>query len=353
MFPPDIFIRGGEMMETLIMAMFDAIKHDDVLPYQWTLVLICTMYKNKGKRKQLVNHRGIFLKQIISKMFEKINMNRIGANIEKIDKFQAGARPNRSTADQTFLLRAAIDHSVYLNRPLYITLYDFSQCFDSLWLSDCLLSLWNLGVQSQTLRNIKNLNEICNIVVKTPVGMADEVTVTSIVQQGSVSGGLLCTASTAEVTQENLGGGCQIGEANMKALTFVDDIATPITELQDLYTSNDSVVWFSKKKRLSLNVPKCMLLPVNIRPTDVLPRLKIDEVVLKCVEKAEYLGDTFNRSGTNKDLVRGQSEKRAELYHQCTILVRRGHNGSVRHSDTYIDACSCKSCYTTAKPGQN
>ena len=57
----------------------------------------------------------------------------------------------------------------------------------------------------------------------------------------------------------------------MKALTFVDDIATPINEYQDLYTSNNSVAWFSSKKRLSLNVPKCKVLPVKTKPTDVIP----------------------------------------------------------------------------------
>ena len=165
------------------------------------------------------------------------------------------------------------------------------------------------------MNNIKNLNEVCNIVVKTPVGKTEEATVTSIVQQGSVSGGVLCTASTAEITQEKLGGGCQIGEANMKALTFVDDIATPINEYQDLYTSNNSVAWFSSKKRLSLNVPKCKVLPVNTKPTDVIPRLKINNIVLQCVEKAEYLGDMFSDNGRNNKLI----EERAKKGQSCII----------------------------------
>ena len=54
--------------------------------------------------------------------------------------------------------------------------------------------------------------------------MTNEFEIKSIVQQGSVSGGALCTASTGEVTQEELGSRCQIGLANIKALTFVDDI---------------------------------------------------------------------------------------------------------------------------------
>ena len=307
--PPEIFIDGGNQLHTLLLSLFNLLKSSDYTVHQWTLVLIATIYKNKGKRKQLINHRGIFLKQIMSKMYEKLNMNRIEPAIRRMDKFQAGNRTDRSTADQTFLLRAAINHCKYVDKPLYIVLYDYTQCFDSLWLSDCILSLWKLGVQTETLNNIYNLNKTCNMVVKTPVGLTDETLIKSIVQQGSVSGGVLCSASTGEVTKENLGRGCQIGCANMKAITFVDDITTLSTEVSDTYTSNDSVQWFSKKKRLSLNIPKCMTMGINLRPSDILPRLKIDKQPIKCVEKTTVLGDSFNSVGSNKDLIDDRATK--------------------------------------------
>ena len=317
LFPPDIFIRGGDQLHSLILTLMNQIKSADTIIHQWTLVLIATIFKNKGKRKQLVNHRGIFLKQILSKMFEKLNMNRIEKNIQQIDKFQAGNRTNRGPSDQTFLLRAAVDHCKYTKRPLYVVLYDYKQCFDSLWLSDCLLSLWKLGVQSETLNNLNNLNKECNIVVKTPLGFTNEAEVKSIVQQGSVSGGVLCSASTGEVTQQDLGAGCQVGLATIKALTFVDDIASTNTEVDSTYISHDSIVWFSKKKRIPLNIPKCMGLGVNLKTTDVLPRLKIDGQLIKWTDVAVYLGDDFNKAGTNKHLI----EERVKKGRACIIAA--------------------------------
>ena len=125
--------------------------------------------------------------------------------------------------------------------------------------------------------------------VKTPVGQTEEAVVNSIVQQGSVSGGVLCSASTAEVTKENLGRGCQIGLANIKALTYIDDIASANTELEDTYTSHNNIVWFSKKKRLQLNVEKCMVLVMsNNKYCVVYPRLKIDGKAVKCVYEIVY-----------------------------------------------------------------
>ena len=86
-------------------------------------------------------------------------MNRAEEAMDNIDKSQAGGRKNRSTADQTYLLRAAVDHCKYLDQPLFVTLYDYSQCFDSLWLTDSLLSLIKVGVDTEIVAILRKLNE--------------------------------------------------------------------------------------------------------------------------------------------------------------------------------------------------
>lgn len=313
--PPEIFICWGEKLKHLTLHIMNAVKDSHVIPKQWFDVLISTIYKNKGNKKMLVNQRGIFLKQILSKMFERINLNRIEENVRKIDMSQAGSRSNRGPADQTFLLRGCIDHAKYMNRPLYIVLYDYSQCFDSLWLEDCLLSLWNLGVNNDILSLIQDLNKQCNIVVKTPVGLADQFTVENIVQQGSVSGGILCSASTGEAQTEITDGGTQIGTSHIKVLVYVDDIATINTLLKDVYGSHERIIWFSKKKRLTVNGKKCIVLCVNLKHHDIVPRLVIDGIPVPVKDSAAYLGDQFNSRGTNKDLI----EERVKKGKGCVI----------------------------------
>ena len=307
--PAEVFMECGQKLEESIIEIFNLIKADNEMPHQWTQVQVSTMYKNKGSKKRLVNQRGIFLKQIMSKMYEKLNMNRAAESMKSIDKCQAGGTENRSTADQTFLLRAATDHAKYLDQPLFITLYDYSQCFDSLWLSDCLLSLIKIGVEKEVVSILKTLNDTCNIVVKTPDGLTEEFKIPSIVQQGSVSGGALCVASLAEVLQEDLGMGYQIGDAILKALAFVDDIATISRDHINAYKAHKSVVWFSSKKRLILNALKCVLLCINIKPHHVIPRLKIDDAAILTAECASYLGDIFNTAGNNKDLIEDRVKK--------------------------------------------
>ena len=147
------------------------------------------------------------------------------------------------------------------------------------------------------------------------MGLSDEFTVNSIVQQGSVSGGLLCTAATGEVVEEINSGGCQLGELTVKVLIFVDDIASTNTDMQDHYRSHEKIVWFSNKKRLTLNGPKCMTMLINGKPSDVVPRLKINGIPLARKVVVTYLGDQFNERGDNKDLI----EDRRQKGHICLV----------------------------------
>ena len=69
-------------------------------------------------------------------------------------------------------------------------------------------------------------------------------------------------------------------------------------------------MWFSKKKRLQLNVEKCMVLVMsNNKYCVVYPRLKIDGKAVKCVYEIVYLGEQFNYMGSNKDLIEDRMKK--------------------------------------------
>ena len=101
------------------------------------------------------NYRGIFLVPILSIVFEKLLKNRINQLLQQnISKFQNGGMKGKGVVDSLFILRATVNHAKYLNKDLLITFYDIEKCFDSLWLEDCINSLWDLGVKDDTLSNL-------------------------------------------------------------------------------------------------------------------------------------------------------------------------------------------------------
>ena len=117
-----------------------------------------------------------------------------------------------------------MDHAKYMKKALFITVYDFTQCFDGMWLEDSILSLIKIGVGGKRIALIKELNKTADIVVKTPVGNTEEFTVNNIVKQGTVLGPLLCSASTAECCDEHSEGGASVGSCIVRSLAYVDDI---------------------------------------------------------------------------------------------------------------------------------
>ena len=86
------------------------------------------------------------------------------------------------------------------------------------------------------------------------------------------------------------------------------------------YVAHKSVEWFSAKKRLLLNALKCVLLCINTKPGDIIPRLKLGDTVLREVESAPYLGDQYNKAGNSKDLI---SERVKKCWLYCMTVLQQ------------------------------
>ena len=120
-FISELFKMGDHSLLTSILIMINYIKKKNI-PEIWDNVIIQTIYKNKGSKKKLENYRGIFITLILSKILEKLIQLRIKNKMtEYSSPFQAGGTPNRSTADNLFLLRGIIDHTIYLNTSMHLT----------------------------------------------------------------------------------------------------------------------------------------------------------------------------------------------------------------------------------------
>ena len=299
--PNEIYKHAGTGLITEITRVLNWIKNNVNTPKQWNKVLIATLFKNKGSKKNLVNFRGVFLTASLSKLFEKLVKLRHDTTFESVRSNQNGATSGKSPADNVFLVNACIDHAKYINKPLYLCFYDFQQCFDKLWLEDCLVSLWKIGVRDQMLSLILSLNEESEIVVKTPCGKTEAFLVKNIVKQGTVIGPQLCKVSTAEYGSNTPG--FQLGLANIKPPIFVDDILTITCNTADCYDSHEQAIFFQYRKRSKYGKTKCVMIIMNAKKADLPPVLEIEDHVMAQVNKTKYVGDIFNKQGTNSDLV--------------------------------------------------
>ena len=154
-----------------------------------------------------------------------------------------------------------------MKKPGYLTLYDFRQAFDSLWLKESILSLWNLGIRNEFLPLIYKLNQKATVTINTPYGKTSPIYIKELVKQGTVLASSICSASTGEIC--NGGKSMAVGELIVLPLAFVDDIAKVNPTPTDVLESHAKMISFSSLKKLELNEGKCYGLVVT-RTTRIL-----------------------------------------------------------------------------------
>ena len=216
----EMILDGGDEMTQSITKMADQVKATLEIPTQWNQMKVKSIHK-KGEKPDLDNKRGLFLTNVVSKVFEEIQDSESQV---RFDRFQNGGTKGRATIDSWIILMALIDEGKRLRKPVYIFFADLVKCFDRLWLKDCVVDLHECGMRERDAFMVYRLNEKANFRVDTPNGITKEIKVKEIVKQGTVYGPKLCCASTGKIN-ENLDKQETIyPSVSLQAVTFMDDI---------------------------------------------------------------------------------------------------------------------------------
>ena len=83
--------KGREEMEKSLSKLFNRIEEERQVPRQWDQILIRSLHK-KGPKEDLGNQRGIFLTNIISKIYERVKLIQTEHNLNNMSEMQCAAR---------------------------------------------------------------------------------------------------------------------------------------------------------------------------------------------------------------------------------------------------------------------
>lgn len=293
----EMVIDGGKEMKESMRKMADAVKRMEKVPMQWQQMLIKSTHK-KGQMEDLANKRGLFLTNIISKVFEKVIDTE---NPVKFDRSQSGGTKKRGTVDNWMMVNAVIDEGKRLGKLVYLFFADLVKCFDRLWLKDCLNDLHECGMREKEIMILYKLNKEAKFKVLTPVGETDEVTVNEVVKQGTVYGPKLCGASTGKVND-----GLEIEEiiypeVKLQAITFVDDInSTGGRDVVEAVMKNCAEKEKEKMWEFSTEKTKWMCQRNRKRNVENL-EVKVMQGMIEKDEVYKYLGNMLNEKGNMDD----------------------------------------------------
>ena len=141
-------------------------------------------------------------------------------------------------------------------------MYDYRQCFDSLWMKECLSDIYNSGVKDDKLALLYNVNNHVKIAVKTPVGKTTRRDIYNLISQGDVFGPILCGNLVDTFGKECLEQGkynyIYKGEVEIPPLGMIDDLLC----VSECGPSSSMVNGFinckTNSKKLMFGVEKCI-----------------------------------------------------------------------------------------------
>ena len=110
--------RPGEKMTKFVYPLIKTIWEEEKIPREWNTGQITSIWKGKGDKEKLENHRGITTSSAIGSIVEILIDNRLEAHIP-FTQAQGGSQRGASTCDHLFLLRTAIDIAKTKKKPLF------------------------------------------------------------------------------------------------------------------------------------------------------------------------------------------------------------------------------------------
>ena len=112
--------------------------------------------------------------------------------------------------------------------PVDLGIFDYKQCFDSLWLEECMNDMYKGGIKDDKFALLYNVNTEVNVAVKTPVGKTERGIIRKAIIQGDVFGPMLCGKQIDEIGKECL-------EASKYTYKYKGDVEIPpLIMLDDL-----------------------------------------------------------------------------------------------------------------------
>lgn len=277
--------------------LFNALIVHNYVPHDFMVTVLLPIVKdNKGDLSSCDNYRPIALTTIISKVFERVILNRY-SDIVLTTGNQFGFKPKHSTEECVFVFKQVLDFYNSNSSPIYATFLDLSKAFDRVNHNILFSKLLEKGIHPLIVRILNTWYVTQTFVVKWGSAISSCFHVTNGTRQGSILSPVMFNLYIDELSirLNQLRVGCYINGTCFNHLIYADDtvlIAPSPTALQCLI---DVCIEFVNNNDLKLNATKSkyMVFRTEIVNGFEPPQVFVNDIPIPRVSDLKYLGVTI------------------------------------------------------------
>ena len=338
----EIFKSGvaGRDFKLSLLSFFNKMKKENLIPDFVRAADVATLYKGKGEKCSLENERGIFIVSIYrSILMRLVYLDCYNTLDRSISDSQVGGRKGKSVRNHIWIVNGIICDVLSRKKkiPIDLQIFDYRQCFDSLWVEDCMNDLYMGGLRDDKFALLYNINQLVRVAIKTPVGRTSRGNINSSIIQGDVFGPMFCGKHLDGIGKDSIEYSKYTykykGIVEIPPLIMLDDLIT-VSECGIKTTMVNTYVKFqTASKKLQFGNKKCKKIHIgksredykcqdlyldkwaeNVTKDSDTEEIKIedvcgDEEVMEEVSSEKYLGHIISNDGRNISNIKAQINK--------------------------------------------
>ena len=180
-------VYGGAVLPRILTYIFNAILLSGYIPEIFKHGFIIPIPKGHSKSlNNPSNYRGITLLSCISKVFEKILLNRLLYLQSYIHPLQGGFRPHFSCLHSAFLLQETIQSLRLKKKKAYVAFIDVHKAFDTVWHVGLIVKLYERSIPHYILQFIVRWYENLSSAVLWQSSLSRSFPIMQGVRQGAI-----------------------------------------------------------------------------------------------------------------------------------------------------------------------
>jgi hypothetical protein len=296
--------HGSDSLLESLRTLFNFILKTGVSPTIWPSAMIHLIFKDGGLDPlEAASYRPISLTSCISKVYERVILNRLSEAFEKdgiLPEEQAGFWQHRCTLEQAYVLREAVDSRKH-KHATFMCFVDFTNAFPSTWQDGMWSRLREIGVKGRLYRSIQLLYKLCKSSIQMPYGLTNWFMSDLGTRQMAVLSPLLFSlvVNPLATLLKSKGFGVKLSGIQLACLLYADDLVLIADSEEHLQEMMNTATEFLQQWRFIVNARKTKVVAFGRGETRSLKDRvwQIGTETVHDVRSYKYLGLIFEKGG--------------------------------------------------------